>query len=290
MRPDRIWALDARATEERAFQTGRDSLASRLGALAAPFAAEHEVAPVIELRPAGSRGSKRRSAGLTSRPVAAALELQGTEVVVQPGTPGTTVAVEPLLDSLRAAALAGTGEIVAAVEPVQPGIHDRGGGGGGSASASDRRCAGFPFASTAGTWARSSRAGSPASPVFARAAGACGSRSAWRPRARAAPDGQGSVRLQAPVGATFKVVGDRVRVVRSRPGTTLAPIRAGGRVGRGALANVRPPPSRSTRSPGGVHDERRQGDGDPRRSRPSRPTWASRRRTASGTCTCSVTT
>jgi vancomycin resistance protein YoaR len=224
VRPDRIWALDARATEERAFQTGRDSLASRLGALAAPFAAEHEVEPVLELRPAEIERIETALRELTSRPVAAALEMQGTEVVVQPGTPGTTVAVEPLLDPLRAAALAGTGEIVAAVEPVQPGITTE------EAEAAAQQARAIVAAPVSvrfkgrdvGSLEPSRLAGLTR---FERAAGAYevsldveGLERALLPMVKA--------RLRAPVDATFKVVGDRVRVVRSRPGTTVAPVKA----------------------------------------------------------------
>ena len=206
-----------------AFQTGRDSLASRLGALAAPFAAEHEVAPVLELRPAEIERIETALRELTSRPVAAALEMQGTEVVVQPGTPGTTVAVEPLLDSLRAAALAGTGEIVAAVEPVQPGITTE------EAEAAAQQARAIVAAPVSirfkgrdvGALEPSRLAGLTR---FARAAGAYevsldvgGLERALLPMVKA--------RLRAPVDATF-IVGDRVRVVRSRPGTTLAPMKA----------------------------------------------------------------
>jgi vancomycin resistance protein YoaR len=224
VRPDRIWALDARATEERAFQTGRDSLASRLGALAAPFAAEHEVAPVLELRPAEIERIETALRELTSRPVAAALEMQGTEVVVQPGTPGTTVAVEPLLDSLRAAALSGTGEIVAAVEPVQPGITTE---EAEAAAQQARAIVAAPISirfkgRDVGALAPSRLADLTR---FERAAGAYevsldveGLERALLPMVKA--------RLRAPVDATFKVVGDRVRIVRSRPGTTLAPVKA----------------------------------------------------------------
>ena len=224
VRPDRLWALDARATEERAFQAGRDSLASRLGALAAPFAAEHEVAPVLELRPGEIASLETALRELTSRPVGAGLQMKGAEVVVQPGTPGTTVAVEPLLDSVRAAALAGTGEIVAAVEPVQPGITTA------EAEAAALQARGIVAAPVAIRFkGREVGALQPRRLArlirFERAAGAyevsldvAGLERALLPMVKA--------KLRAPVDATFKVVGDRVRVVRSRPGTTLAPKKA----------------------------------------------------------------
>ena len=224
VRPDRIWALDARATEERAFQAGRDSLSSRLGALAAPFAVEHDVAPVLELRPAEVARIETALRELTSRPVGAGLEMKGTEVVVRPGTPGTTVEVEPLLDAVRVAGLAGTGEIVAAVEPVQPGITTA------EAEAVAQQARAIVAAPVAVRFkGREVGALEPrrlASLVrFERAAGAYeisldvdGLERALLPMVKA--------KLRAPVDATFKVVGDRVRVVRSRPGTTLAPLKA----------------------------------------------------------------
>ncbi len=224
VRPDRLWALDARATEERAFQAGRDSLASRLGALAAPFAAEHEVAPVLELRPGEIASLETALRELTSRPVGAGLQMKGAEVVVQPGTPGTTVAVEPLLESVRAAALAGTGEIVAAVEHVQPGITTA------EAEAVALQARGIVAAPVAIRFkGREVGALQPRRLArlvrFERAAGAyevsldvAGLERALLPMVKA--------RLRAPVDATFKVVGDRVRIIRSRPGTTLAPKKA----------------------------------------------------------------
>jgi vancomycin resistance protein YoaR len=224
VRPDRIWSLDVRATEERAFHAGRDSLTSRLGALAAPFAVEHEVAPVLELRPSEIASVEATLRELTSRPAAAGLEMKGAEVVVRPGTPGTTVAVEPLLDSVRAAALAGTGEIAAAVEPVQPGITTE------EAEAAARQARAIVAAPVSirfkgrnvGALEPSRLAGLVR---FERAAGAYevsldveGLERTLLPMVKA--------KLRAPVDATFKVVGDRVRVVRSRPGSTLAPVKA----------------------------------------------------------------
>src|SRR5919106_393629 len=48
VRPDRLWALDVAATEERAFRAGRESLLTRLGSLGAPFF-EREGEPVLHL-------------------------------------------------------------------------------------------------------------------------------------------------------------------------------------------------------------------------------------------------
>ena len=224
VRPDRVWALDARATEERAFQAERDSLLSRLGALAAPFAAEHEVAPVLELRPAEVARIETALREITSRPVSAGLEMKGAEVVVQPSTPGTTVAVEPLLESVRAAGLAGTGQIAAAVESVEPAITTE------EAEAVALQARAIVAAPVSIRFeGRDVGALQPARLAklvqFERAAGAYdvsldveGLQRALLPMVNST--------LRQPVDATFKVVGDRVRVVRSRPGTTLAPLKA----------------------------------------------------------------
>ena len=224
VRPDRVWALDARATEERAFQAERDSLLSRLGALAAPFAAEHEVAPVLELRPAEVARIETALREITSRPVSAGLEMKGAEVVVQPSTPGTTVALEPLLESVRAAGLAGTGQIAAAVESVEPAITTE------EAEAVALQARAIVAAPVSIRFeGRDVGALQPARLAklvqFERAAGAYdvsldveGLQRALLPMVNST--------LRQPVDATFKVVGDRVRVVRSRPGTTLAPLKA----------------------------------------------------------------
>ena len=224
VRPDRVWALDARATEERAFQAERDSLLSRLGALAAPFAAEHEVAPVLELRPAEVARIETALREITSRPVSAGLEMKGAEVVVQPSTPGTTVKLEPLLESVRAAGLAGTGEIAAAVEPVEPAITTE------EAEAVALQARAIVAAPVSVRFeGRDVGALQPRRLArlvqFERAAGAYevsldveGLQRALLPMVNST--------LRAPVDATFKVVGDRVRVIRSRPGTTLAPMKA----------------------------------------------------------------
>jgi vancomycin resistance protein YoaR len=224
VRPDRIWALDTRATEERAFHAGRDSTLSRLGALAAPFAIEHQVEPVLELRPGEVARIETALLELTSRPAGAGLSMKGGEVVVRPSTEGTTVQVEPLLDALRQAGLAGTGEIVARVEPVQPMITTE----EAEAVAQQARAV---IAAPVGIRFKGSEVGAlgPGQLAklvrFERAAGAYevqldreGLQQALLPMVQA--------KLRDPVDATFKVVGDRVRVVRSRPGTTLAPVKA----------------------------------------------------------------
>jgi vancomycin resistance protein YoaR len=224
VRPDRIWALDARATEERAFHAGRDSTLSRLGALAAPFTAEYEVEPVLELRPAEVARVEATLRELTSRPVGAGLSMKGGEVVVRPSRLGTTVQVEPLLDALRTAGLAGAGEIVARAEPVQPMITTE----EAEAVAQQARTV---IAAPVDIRFKGRDVGAlePRQLAklvrFERAAGAY-EVLLDRERLQQALLPMVKAKLRDPVDATFKVVGDRVRVVGSRPGTTLAPVKA----------------------------------------------------------------
>jgi vancomycin resistance protein YoaR len=224
VRPDRLWALDARATEQRAFQAGRDSALSRLGALAAPFGSEHQVEPVLELRQAEIVRLETALRELTSRPVGAGLEMKGTEVVVRPSALGTTVQVEPLLDAVRAAGLAGAGEIAATVESVQPMITTE---EAEAVALQARTIVAAPVdVRFKGRDVGTLEPRRLASLVrFQRAAGTYevsldleGLEQALLPMVK--------TRMRDPVDATFKVVGERVRVVRSRPGTTLAPVKA----------------------------------------------------------------
>src|ERR671914_460505 len=84
-RPDRLWALDVAATEERAFRAGRESLLTRLGSLAAPFFFEREMEPVLHLQPAERASVSDTLRRLTRRPVDARLRMEGMEPVVTGG-------------------------------------------------------------------------------------------------------------------------------------------------------------------------------------------------------------
>ena len=122
VRPGKTWSLDVAATEERAYQAGRGSVFSRLGALVAPFAFSQEVEPVLDVMPSEQRAIAQRLRELTQRPVNARLSMTGKTVTVTPGTSGKAVQVDPLLDSVQAAALGGTSRLTANVETVAPSI------------------------------------------------------------------------------------------------------------------------------------------------------------------------
>jgi vancomycin resistance protein YoaR len=220
VRADEIWALDVAATEERAFRTGRNTLGTRLRALAAPLLFEREVEPVLDLQPAERSKVAAVLRRLTDRPVSARLRMSGLEPVVVPGRPGTAVREGPLLDAVLSAALAGTSSVAAHVERVAPTIT--------TAEAEETaRQARAAVAAPVSIRFRREPVGrlTPRALAglirFERTAGAF----------RLALDEAGLTRqvlpmvkakTRKPVDARFRVVGKRVRIVRSRPGTTLA--------------------------------------------------------------------
>jgi vancomycin resistance protein YoaR len=219
VRPAKAWTLDAAATAERAYQAGRGSVLSRLGALVAPFAVTQEVAPVLDIHPGERQAIADRLFELTRRPENARLRIDGKTVVVRPGTAGTTVGADPLLGSVEAAVLNGSNRLTATVEEVPPSITTE----EAEAVAQEARTL---LAAPVKIQFRNRRVGalSPAALAglvhFEQAGGTYevdldrdGLRAALLPMVKA--------KLRAPVDADFRIVGKRVRVVRSKPGTTL---------------------------------------------------------------------
>jgi vancomycin resistance protein YoaR len=220
LRADQIWALDVAATEERAFRTGRETLGTRLRSLAAPLLFEREVEPVLGLQPAQRSKVAATLSRLTDRPVNARLQMNGLEPVVVPGRPGTSVREGPLLNAVLSAALAGTSSVAADVERVAPAITTA----EAEETAEQARTA---VAAPVSIRFRREPVGrlTPRALAgliqFERAAGAYslvldreGLTSQILPMVKA--------KTREPVDARFRVVGKRVRIVRSRPGTTLA--------------------------------------------------------------------
>ena len=219
VRPDRVWALDVAATEQRAFQAGRESLTSRLAALVGPFAPERTVEPVLDVRPGERREVQSTLRELTARPVNAGLKVEGTRIVVVPGQAGTDVEVEPLLASVQTAALAGSDAVDARIRSVAPAITTE----EAQAIAAEARAI---LAGSIAIRFKGKRVGDlrprqvARAMSFTRAGGTYevaldpkGVERALLPMVKA--------RLREPVDATFRVVGKRVRVVPGRPGTTL---------------------------------------------------------------------
>jgi vancomycin resistance protein YoaR len=219
IRPGKTLELDVAATEQRAYQAGRESVLSRLGALLAPFAFTQEVDPVLEVLPGERSTVREQLRELTVRPTNARLRMDGGEVVVRPGVAGTAVDVDPLLASVQAAALAGSDRVAASVREVAPAITTE----EAEAVAQDVRTL---LAAPVAIRQKKRRVGElgPARLAglvrFQQAAGTYklaldpdGLRAALLPMVKTT--------LREPKDAGFRIVGKRVRVVPSKAGTTL---------------------------------------------------------------------
>ncbi|MGH3047422.1 MAG: VanW family protein, partial [Gaiellaceae bacterium] len=224
VRPDQLWALDVAATEERAFRAGRESFLTRLRSLGAPLLFEQEVAPVLHLQPGERASVSETLRRLTRRPVDARLRMEGMEPVVSRGRFGTTVEVESLVESVRTAGLGGSPWIAAEVERVPPSVTTP----EAEATALQARTV---LAAPVEIRFRKDDVGELPPRALARLIRFEPAGGAYR----LALDREGLTRLlqpmvkaktRAPVDASFRVVGDRVRVVRARPGTKLAPANA----------------------------------------------------------------
>jgi vancomycin resistance protein YoaR len=219
VRPARVFALDSAATEQRAFQSGRDSLLSRVGALVAPFAFTQEVDPVLDALPEERGKLQEQLRQLTERPVNAHLRMEGQEVVLRAGSPGTAVDVDALLASVRAAALSGSGQVAAEVSTVAPTVTTE----EARAVAADAEAL---VSAPVGIQLRKERVGA-LSPdrlgslvrfkqgggTYALALDPEGLQDALLPMVKTT--------LREPVDAGFRIGPNRVRVVPARPGTTL---------------------------------------------------------------------
>jgi vancomycin resistance protein YoaR len=219
IRPSTAFALDVAATEERAYQAGRGSVLSRLGALVAPFAFGQDVEPAIEPLPAERRTIDDQLRGLTDRPVNAKLRMDGREVAVRPGVAGTTVDVDPLLASVEAAGLAGERRVTATVREVAPAITTE---EAEATALQARTLLAAPVAirlkkQPVGELRPARLAGlvrfPQAAGTYELALDPDGLRAALLPMVKTT--------LREPRDATFRIVGERVRVLRSKPGTTL---------------------------------------------------------------------
>jgi vancomycin resistance protein YoaR len=120
--PGEIFALDRTATGAAAFGAARDSIGSRLAALAVPFVVESDVDPVLRLQPDGREAFSAQLLELVRRPVNARIEMAGREPAVVPGRDGTAVDEAALLEALQLAALTGASSIEAELASVEPAL------------------------------------------------------------------------------------------------------------------------------------------------------------------------
>jgi vancomycin resistance protein YoaR len=222
--PDDLWRLDVAATEERAFRAGRDSVVSRLGALVVPSAFPQDGEPALELQPAGRRATAKGLRRITRRPVDAKLRMDGNEVVLVSARFGTAVDVRALLPRLEAAALSGASSVVAELAGVRPNLTTA------EAQAAQAQAETIVSAPVAIRF-RGKKVGELGPRALAGLVRFTAVQGAFRVgldrdalAAQLAP--MLEARTREPVDARFEVVGNRVRVIRSRPGTTLAPEKA----------------------------------------------------------------
>jgi vancomycin resistance protein YoaR len=219
--PDELFRLDVAATEERAFRAGRESVSSRLAALVEPLAFKHQVRPVLEVQPGERQSLLGDLRALTRRPADARLRMNGKEVVLVRARFGTRVDPSSLLPALQAAALAGSERIVAELGSVRPDITTP------EALATQAQAETIVSAPVSIRFKRE-QIGELAPRTLAalvRFVAADGTIQVSLAREELAAHLLPMIEAKTtkPVDARFEVVGSRVRVIRARPGTTLAP-------------------------------------------------------------------
>ena len=218
--PSNIFQVDSAASEHAAYDSARESVSTRLGALAVPFAVQRDVQPVLRVHESGRAALADELGALTRRAVSARVSMKGKEAVVVPGREGTAIDDEAVIESLRETALAGLPSFDVQVQSVEPPI---------STDAAERA------ATTARTVA--------AAPVRLELKGEGGigqlgrlqlaSLVRFEPKAGAVNvvlDPAGIERklhplvnpfTQKPKDATFRVSGDRAYLIKAKNGTTL---------------------------------------------------------------------
>jgi vancomycin resistance protein YoaR len=232
--PSRLYRVDLVATEQAAFEAGRESVFTRLASIAGPFAVEHEVEPVLAVRPAGQARLAARLNGLTTRPISARVELDGQNAIVTPADAGTVVDQAALAEDLRLAAVAGSRSVTARVSPAEPEIT--------TTEAARAALAGELVASApVRLELREDRVGMLGGGTLAslvRFQPADGSLRVVLARDALGRELEPMVAslTREPVDATFRVQGKRVQVVRAKPGTTLDVAESAASVRSAALA------------------------------------------------------
>jgi len=120
--PSNIFQVDVAASQRAAYDSARESVSARLGALAVPFAVHRDVQPVLRVHESGRAALADELAALTKRAVSARVSMEGNEAVVVPGREGTAIDDDAVLTSLRETALAGLPAFEVQVHRVEPPI------------------------------------------------------------------------------------------------------------------------------------------------------------------------
>jgi vancomycin resistance protein YoaR len=220
VQPDTLFTVDATATERLAFVSARESFSDELGALAAPFLLKHDVDPVLRVSPGARADLLRQTAKRTERSVSASISMHGKDPVVVPGRTGTRVDAASLLAAIREAALRGLPAVKAPVTPVEPEITTA---AAERAAATARTAVSAPVAISF-RHEELTRIGPAHIAALLRFeptdAGEFELTLDGR-RLRAGLEPLVRPFVRRPVEASFSVVGERVRVVKGRNGTTL---------------------------------------------------------------------
>jgi vancomycin resistance protein YoaR len=217
--PSNLFTVDAKATEELAYDSARSSVLDRLGALAAPFAAGQDVEPVLRVNRSARAALGRELASRSHRAVSARISMRGLEPVVVPGQAGSEIEEAAVIALVRDAALKELPTVRVPVRTVAPAL---------TTAAAERAAAEARVVVSASVGLRFRQRdlgelapGTLASLLRFKAQGGSYELSL-------APAGLGSevaplVRkfTKNPVDASFRVDGERVRVVKARNGTQL---------------------------------------------------------------------
>jgi vancomycin resistance protein YoaR len=217
--PSNLFTVDAKATEELAYDSARSSVLDRLGALAAPFAAGQDVEPVLRVNRSARAALGRELASRSHRAVSARISMRGLEPVVVPGQAGSEIEEAAMLALVRDAALKELPTVRVSVRTVPPALTTA----AAERAAADARVV---VSASVGLRFRQRDLGELAPATLA---------SLLRFKAQGgsyelslAPAGLGAevaplVRrfTKNPVDASFRVDGERVRVVKARNGTQL---------------------------------------------------------------------
>jgi vancomycin resistance protein YoaR len=226
--PGTLFTVDAVATEQIAFDSPRESWTDRLAALAVPFAVEHEVEPVLRVNATVRAALAREIDRRTKNPASAQISLKGLKPVVIPARVGTAVDPNALLMQIREAALGNASSIDVPVRTLTPGITTA---AAQRAAAEARALLSEPIPLVF----RDEELGQLPPERIAELVRFRQADGAFELALRRGELKAGLLPLvepftREPMDASFRVVGERVRIVKGRPGTTLDVRRAERRI------------------------------------------------------------
>jgi vancomycin resistance protein YoaR len=217
--PRTLFTVDVDATEQVAFDAARGSWTDRLAALAAPFAFEHEVDPILRVNPTVHAALERELEKRAKEPVAARIAMKGREPVVVPARDGTSVDATTVLRLIRSAALADATRLEAPVAALPPAITTA---AAERAAAEARALVSEPIAIVFRRKELTTLSPARIAELLRfRTAGAGFELTLRRARLREHLLPLVTPFTRKPVDASFRVVGQRVRIVKGRQGTTL---------------------------------------------------------------------